>query len=75
MNAQELGRLMELKLREPYDVVSFSRWAFRTYLDNIRELPDDLEDILIELGRMEDDVGFEYTYEEIRDVMHKLLDR
>lgn len=73
MTVQQLGRLMELKLLEPYDVVSFSRWAYQTYLENLSELSGDLQDILLDLSRMEDGIEFKHSYEEVRIMAHRML--
>lgn len=73
MTVQQLGRLMELKLLEPYDVVSFSRWAYQTYLENLSELSGDLQDILLDLSRMEDGIEFKHSYEEVRIMAQRML--
>jgi hypothetical protein len=73
MNVQELGRIVELKLLDPYDVVSFSRWAYQMYLDNLSDLSGELQDVLLDLSRMEDGVEFEYSREEVRIMARRML--
>lgn len=75
MTVQELGKLMELKLLEPYDVVSFSRWAYQTYLENLSDLSGDLQDLLLDFSRMEDGIEFEHSYEEVKIMAHSMLVR
>jgi hypothetical protein len=65
MNEQEIGRLLRRKLDETKDVVAISRWAFRIYNDNLRELPPKVKHLLLDLARMEDAPEFEHSHLEL----------
>ena len=69
------GRMLMAKLEATTDVVTLSRWAHQTYLDNSRSLEPGLKDILLDLGRMEDAPEFEYSVEELFDMAKRMIAR
>lgn len=65
MSKNELGNLLNLKLKTASDITELSRWAFQIYNANCHGLAPDLKNVLLDLARMEDAPEFEYSYEEL----------
>jgi len=63
-----------LKLsEEPFNIVKISRWCYIKYVDHIREMDDELYNLVSELSTMEDDPQFEYSREELVSIATKML--
>ncbi len=73
LTKHEFGRMLKSKLETTTDIPSLSRWAHKIYLDNSRHIEPDLKDILLDLGRMEDAPEFEYSTEELSDLVVKMM--
>lgn len=73
LTKRDFGRMLMAKLETTTDVVSLSRWAYQTYLDNSRSLEPGLKDVLLYLGRMEDSSEFEYSTEELFDMAKTMI--
>ena len=62
------------KLNEtPFNIVNISRWCNRKYVDHLREMDDELYNLVSELSTMEDDPQFEYSREELLSMATKML--
>ncbi len=61
----DFGKMLQTKLEQTSDIVALSRWAYKTYNENIRELEPGLKDVLLDLARMEDAIEFEYSLDEL----------
>lgn len=65
--------LLKKLRKEPFDIVKLSRWCEQLYSNNIRNLDQELKEILFELSTMEDDPQFERTQEELEKLAEKLI--
>jgi hypothetical protein len=73
MNKQQFGKDLQLQLENGYDIVRISRWVFRIYSSNCRDMNSEMKEILQCLFSMEDDSQFEYTEAELRLLAQKLI--
>ena len=73
MNKQELGKQLKSLLATERDIVKISRWAFRIYSNNLRNLDSSMMEVLECLFSMEDDPQFEYTEQELKLLAEKLI--
>lgn len=73
ISMRQLGMMLDTRLRETTDVAKISRWAYRIYLDNARDIDPEVKNILLDIGRMEDDPQFEYSIDELRDMSSRMI--
>lgn len=69
---RELANLLEKKLTQTQDKIELVTWAYKIYLDNIRDIPYRLEDILFDIIMMEMGPEFELSLEELGEIVVKL---
>ncbi len=73
MNKKQFGESLKLLLIHEHDITRISRWTFRVYSENLRNLDPSMMDILERLFSMEDDPQFEYTLPELQLLAEKLI--
>lgn len=73
MNKPQFGNLLKSFLAKENDIVKISRWTFRIYNENLRDLDPSMVDILECLFIMEDDPQFEYTESELHFIADTLI--
>lgn len=73
LTMRDFGQMLMTKLETTTDVVTLSRWAYQTYLDNSHSLESGLKDVLLDLGRMEDSPEFEYSIEELFEMARVMI--
>ena len=59
---------------ESFDIIKISNWCNKIYNDHLREMDDELYDLLFELSTMDDDPQFEYSKEELITIAKKMID-
>lgn len=69
----EFGKVLKVYLDKEDDIVKISRWAFKIYSENIRDLDSSMKEILECLFSMEDDPQFEYTKRELKLLAEMLI--
>lgn len=69
---REFGRMLVEKISETSDIVKISRWAYKLYLENVRNVDSDVKDLLLDIGRMEDAKEFEYSMDELLEIARSL---
>lgn len=62
---EHFGEMLSKKLREEFDTVSLSRWAYQLFIDHQRNIDPELRVLLLDLSRMEDGPEFEYSEKEL----------
>lgn len=60
---KQLGEELQKELDKGYDIVRISRWAFRIFHNNIRDLNPSQRNVITALFAMEDDPQFEYPFD------------
>lgn len=73
MTKFDFGKMLQSKLEQTSDTTVLSRWAYKIYNENIRELEPGLKNILLDLARMEDAVEFEYSRDELTKLAQALI--
>jgi hypothetical protein len=69
------GAMLTEKLSDGSDIRAVSDWAFQIYLDNSRQLVPELKEVLLDLGRMNDEPEFKYSKRELEALASDLLNR
>lgn len=75
LTKRQFGPMLKAKLESTADVNNISRWAYEVFLDNSRQLEPGLEEILLDLTRMQDGAEFEYTKKELSGIAEDLMSR
>ena len=70
---KQIGKELQEELKKGYNIVRISRWAFNIFYNHTRELNFTQRNILEELFRMEDDLQFEYTEQELKLLAEMLI--
>lgn len=73
MEKTEFGKLLKSFLKKEQEIVKISRWVFRVYSNDVRNLDDSMTEIMESLFSMEDDPQFEYTIEELNTIADMLI--
>jgi len=63
---------LEKELVRDFDIVILSRWAYRFYLDNVRDLDNELRDAVLSIAGMADGEEFEMSQLELRELSERL---
>jgi hypothetical protein len=69
---QVFGKMLAKQLNSCEDVAEIASWAFQIYLDNSRHLETGLKEVLLDLGRMNDEPEFEYPKSELAKLAEEL---
>ncbi len=70
---RKFGAELILCLEEGYDIDRIAKWADRVYYDHQKDLDDQLDDIIQNLGSMTFSSQFVYTEKELIDLAVKLI--
>ncbi len=70
----QLGEELKKELAKGFDITRLSRWSYKIFFNNSRELSAELKETLEYLFRMEDDPQFEYSEDELNLLAKKLID-
>jgi len=64
---------LEKELIGDFDIVKISRWAYKFYLDNVRDLDNELRDAVLSIAGMADGEEFEMSELELRELSKRLF--
>lgn len=73
MKNEQLGKELKFILSQENDIVKISRWAFKLFSDNCRDIDSSLREVFECLFSMEDDPQFEFTIEELNILSEMLI--
>ena len=73
LDKQFLGKELRTQLEKGCDVVKLSRWAYKVYSENIRNLDDTSEEVLESLFVMEEGPEFELTKDRLLSMADRLI--
>lgn len=63
---------LEKELAGDFDIVRISQWAYRFYLDNVRDLDSELREAVLSIVGMADSEEFEMSQLELKELCKRL---